>query len=122
MSENESVNQTANLLRGIMRSIDKRLDYNLVDPMHEGRLSLRLVTRGREGVVSIRTTDLRMAVVDDVLKNAIRQKIKSARDHLLSNYVVDVMGRKITRLLKQSASTREDTKSSFFYRPQRGRR
>jgi hypothetical protein len=122
MSDNEVVKQSANLLRTIMRSIDKRLEYNLVDPMHEGRLSLRLATRGREGVVSIRTDDLRMALFDDVRKNAVRQKIKSVRDHLLSHYVVDVMGCKLARMLKQSASGREETKSSFFYRRPQGRR
>ena len=34
-------------------------------------------------------------MLDNVRKNAIRQKIKSTRDHLLSNYVVDVMGKKL---------------------------
>jgi hypothetical protein len=76
MAENESVKQSANLLRTIIRSIDKKLEYSLVDPSQEGRFSLRLVTRGREGFVSIRTDDLRRAVVDDVRKNGIRQKLK----------------------------------------------
>jgi hypothetical protein len=122
MAENESVKQSANLLRTIIRSIDKKLEYSLVDPSQEGRFSLRLVTRGREGFVSIRTDDLRRAVVDDVRKNGIRQKIKSTRDHLLSNYVVDVMGKKIARMLKQSSAGKDDNKSSFFYRRPQGRR
>jgi len=122
MAENESVKQSANLLRTIIRSIDKKLEYSLVDPSQEGRFSLRLVTRGREGFVSIRTDDLRRAVVDDVRRNGIRQKIKSTRDHLLSNYVVDVMGKKIARMLKQSSAGKDDNKSSFFYRRPQGRR
>ena len=122
MAENESVKQSANLLRTIIRSIDKKLEYSLVDPTQEGRFSLRLTTRGREGLVSIRTDDLRRAVVDDVRRNGIRQKIKSARDHLLSNYVVDVMGKQIARMLKESGGNKDDNKSSFFYRRPQGRR
>jgi hypothetical protein len=65
---------------------------------------------------------LRLAVMDDVRKNTIRQKIKSTRDHLLSDYVVDVMGRKMTRMLKASAGGKDESKSSFFYRRPQGRR
>jgi hypothetical protein len=122
MAEIESVKQSANLLRTIIRSIDKKLEYSLVDPTQEGRFSLKLTTRGREGLVSIRTDDLRRAGVDDVRRNGIRQKIKSARDHLLSNYVVDVMGKQIARMLKQSGAGKDDSKSSFFYRRPQGRR
>jgi hypothetical protein len=122
MAENESVKQSANLLRTIIRSIDKKLEYSLVDPTQEGKFSLKLTTRGREGLVSIRTDDLRRAVLDDVRRNGIRQKIKSARDHLLSNYVADVMGKKLAKMLKQSSAGKDDTKSSFFYRRPQGRR
>ena len=97
MTEHEAVKQSAELLRKIIRSIDKKLEYNFIDPTQEGRFSLRLSTRGREGVVSLLTNDLRLAVGDNVRKNVIRQKIKSARDHLLSNYVVDVMGKGLRR-------------------------
>ncbi|MBM2802563.1 MAG: hypothetical protein HW419_456 [Deltaproteobacteria bacterium] len=122
MTEREAVKQSAELLRGIIRSIDKKLEYNLLDPTQEGRFSLRLSTRGRESTVSLRTDDLRMAVLDNVRKNVIRQKIKSARDHLLSNYVVDVMGKKIAKMLKLSAGSKDDSKSSFFFRRPQGRR
>jgi len=122
MTEREAVKQSAELLRGIIRSIDKKLDYSLLDPTQEGRFSLRLSTRGREGTVSLRTDDLRMAVLDNVRKNVIRQKIKSARDHLLSNYVVDVMGKKMAKMLKLSAGGKDDSKSSFFFRRPQGRR
>ena len=122
MTEQEAVKQSADLLRRIIRSIDKKLEYNFVDSNQEGRFSLRLSTRGRARVVSLVTNDLRSALLDDVRKNEIRQKIKSARDHLLSNYVDDVMGDKMARMLKQSEAGKDDVKSSFFYRRPQGRR
>jgi hypothetical protein len=122
MAERDVVKQIAELLRGIIRSIDKKLEYSLMDQTQEGRFSLRLSTRGREGVVCLATDDLRAAGHDAVRKNIIRQKIKNKRDHLLSNYVVDVMGVTIARMLKQAAGTREEFKPSFFRRPQGRRR
>lgn len=121
MVEREVVKQTAEILRGIIRSIDKKLEYSLVDQTQEGRFSLRLSSRGREGIVSILTDDLRMAGQNAVRKNAVRQKIKSTRDHLLSNYVVDVMGRKVARMLKKAGGAKDEYKPSFF-RPSQGRR
>jgi hypothetical protein len=122
MTEQETVKQSADLLRRIIRTVDKKLDYSLVDSTQQGRFSLRLSTRGRSGIVSLLTNDLRLALVDDVARNAIRQKIKSTRDHLLSNYVDDVIGRKMARMLKQAADGKDDAKSSFFYRRPMGRR
>jgi len=122
MTEQEAVKESANLLRRIIRSIDKKLEYNVIDPTEPGRFSLRLSTRGRAGVVSLSTRDLRSALVDDVRKNSIRQKIKSTRDHLLSNYVNDVMGRKMERMLTEAAGDRGDAKRSFFYSRPRSRR
>ena len=122
MAERELVKQTAELLRSIIRSIDKKLEYGLLDQTQEGRFALRLTTRGREGVVYLRSDDLRAATESATTKNAIRQKIKSKRDHLLSNYVVDVMGTKDARLLKPSAKNTDDFKSSFFRRAPMGRR
>jgi hypothetical protein len=122
MTEQEAVKQSADLLRRIIRSIDKKLEYNFIDPTQEGRFSLRLSTRGRVGVVSLLTNDLRSALVDDVRKNEIRQKIKSTRDHLLSNYVDDVIGKKMAKMLKQAAGGQGDARSSFFYRRPQGRR
>jgi len=121
MTEHEAVKQSAELLRKIIRSVDKKLEYNLVDSTQEGRFSLRLSTRGRARIVSLLTNDLRSALVDDVRRNTLRQKIKSTRDHLLSNYVEDVMGKKMARMLKES-SAQVDTKTTFFYRRSPGRR
>lgn len=121
MNEREMIKQTAEVLRGIIRSIDKKLEYSLVDQTQEGRFSLRLSSHGREGIVSILTDDLRLAGQNAVRKNAVRQKIKSTRDHLLSNYVVDVMERKVARMLKKAGASREEFKPSFF-RSSQGRR
>ncbi|MGE5220068.1 MAG: hypothetical protein ACM3SP_23945 [Chloroflexota bacterium] len=122
MTEQEAAKQSADLLRRIIRSVDKKLEYSLVDSTQEGRFALRLSVRGRAGVVSLLTNDLRTALVDDVRKNAIRQKLKSTRDHLLSNYVNDVMGKKVARMLTQANSAQGDAKASFFYNRPRGRR
>jgi hypothetical protein len=121
MTERELVRQTAELLKGIIRSIDKKLEYSLMDQTQEGRFSLRLSSRGREGVVSLLTDDLRAAGSDNVRKNAVRQKIKSTRDHLLSNYVVDVMGKRVAKMLKKAGGSEDESRRSFFRRPE-GRR
>lgn len=122
MTEQEAVKQSANLLKSIIRSVDKKLEYNFIDSAQEGRFSLRLTTRGKIGVVSLLTRDLRSALADNVRKNAIRQKIKSTRDHMLSVYVEDVMGRKVARMLTAGAVAQGDAKPSFFYRRPGGRR
>jgi len=122
MTEREVVKQTAELLRGIIRSIDKKLEYSVMDQTQEGRFSLRLSSRGRQGTVSFLTDDLLVAGRDAVRKNRIRQKIKSTRDHLLSNYVVDVMGKQVAKMLKQAGGATEDFKPSYFRRPQGRRR
>jgi hypothetical protein len=122
MSEREVVKQTAELLRAIIRSVDKKLQYSLVDQTQEGRFSLRLSSRGREGIVSLRTEDLRVAGQDSVSKNRIRQKIRSTRDHLLSNYIVDVMGRRVAKMLKQSGGAEDESRGSFFRRQPSRRR
>ena len=121
MTEREVVKQAADLLRRIIRSVDKKLEYSLMEQTQEGRFSLRLSSRGREGVVSLLTEDLRVAGHDAVRKNRVRQKIKSTRDHLLSNYVVDVMGKKAAKMLKQAAG-KDEFAPSFFRRPQGSRR
>jgi hypothetical protein len=122
MIDREVVKQTAELLRAIIRSIDKKLEYSVMDQTQEGRFSLRLSSRGREGVVSLLTDDLRVAGHDAVRKNAIRQKIKSTRDHLLSNYVVDVMGKRVAKMLKQAGGAEDESRGSFFRRPPGRRR
>ena len=122
MSEREVVKQTAELLRGIIRSIDKELEYSVMDQTQEGRFSLRLSTRGRQATVSLLTDDLLAAGRDAVLKNRVRQKIKSTRDHLLSDYVEDVTGKRIARMLKQAGGAADEFRPSYYRRPQGRRR
>jgi hypothetical protein len=122
MTERDVAKQTAELLRTIIRSVDKKLEYSLMEQTQAGRFSLRLSSRGRERTVSLLTEDLLKAGQDAVRKNAIRQKIKSTRDHLLSDHVVDVMDKRMAKMLKQADGAREESKPSFFRRPQGRRR
>jgi hypothetical protein len=115
MTEREVGRENAALLRTIVRSVDKKLEFSFVDPTYEGKISLRLSSRGREGIVSILADDLANAGRDAMRKNTVRQKIKSMRDHLLSSHVADVMGRKEAKLLKQSGGS-DESRGSFFFR------
>ena len=98
--------------------MDKKLEYSVMDQTEEGRFSLQLSLRGREGIVSLVTDDLLVAGQDSVRKNAIRQKIKSTRDGLLSYPVVDIMGVKVAKMLKQAEGGREEFRPAGFRRPQ----
>src|ERR1043166_4374454 len=122
MIERQGLKQNAEVLNSIVRSIDKKLEYSFVDDNQEGRFSLRLTSYGREKNVSLRNADLKAAGDNTVRKNMIRQKIKSTRDHLLSNYVVDVMDKKIAKMLKDAGGAKDESKPSFFRRPQGRRR
>ena len=117
MMDRITVKQSTELLTGIVRSIDKRLEYSLMDQTQEGRTSLRLSLRGREGTVSLLTEDLQAAGEDAVRKNAIRQKIKNTRDHMLANPAVDVMGKRSAKILKQAEGARDEYRPSNFRRP-----
>ena len=110
--DTQVVKQTAELLRGIIRSVDKKLEYSIIDQTVEGRFSLQLSLRGREGIVSLVTEDLLVARQDSVRKNAIRQKIKSTRDGLLSHHVVDVLGTKVAKMLKRADGAKDDVRPS----------
>ena len=122
MTEQEAAKLSADLLRKIIRSIDKRLEYKVIESAHEGRFALQLTVRGRIGCLSLLSADLRSALVDDARKNAIRQKLKSTRDNLLSNYQDDVVGTTAARILKQATKGDSDSRASFFYTRPRGRR
>ncbi|MDH3442796.1 MAG: hypothetical protein OEN50_02630, partial [Deltaproteobacteria bacterium] len=90
------------LLRDIVRSIDKKIDYSA----HEGegsRFSLHLTLRGHEGDLILDLEDLKQAKNDMVKRHQIRQKIKARRDHLdNSRYGHDILGLKAERLLRAS--------------------
>lgn len=118
MTAREGLKESEAILRGIIRSIDKNLDYAPVDSAQtEGpRFELQLTLRGRQTTVSLSRDDLRVAAQDVVRKNALRQKIKSTRDHMMDVHVVDVMGNKTARMLKASAATQESFQRPTFRR------
>jgi hypothetical protein len=122
LTEQEMAKQSADLLRRIIRSVDKKIEYNFIDTNYEGRFSIQISIRGKIGTVSLRSNDLRSALIDNVRRNAIRQKLKSTRDHLLSVYIDDVMGRKMARMLMLDSRGQSDAKASFFYRRPQPRR
>jgi hypothetical protein len=99
----KGVNQEEELLlRDIIRSIDKRIDYSA----HEGegsRFSLHLNLRGHEGNLILDLEDLKRAKTEMVKRHQIRQKIKARCDHLdKSRYGDDILGLKVAKLLRAS--------------------
>src|SRR5215475_3197003 len=119
MDGREVFKQNEELLRGIVRTIDKNLEYSLIDDSQQERFSLKLSTRGRQATVSLSIEDLKMAAQDLVRKNSIRQKNKSVRDHMMDSFVADVTGKKMARMLKQSAGSIEESRRSNFRRSPR---
>jgi hypothetical protein len=116
MTDREVLKDNEELLKAIVRSIDKNLEYRLLDDVHDARFSLRLSLRGREATVSLSMGDLKLAGLDTVRKNAIRQKIKSARDQMMTTFVEDVTGKKFAKLLKQAGTNEETFKRPVFGR------
>ena len=69
------------LLRDIIDSIDKRIDYSAREG--EGsRFTLHLSLRGRQSDVPLDLTELKLARTDMSKRHQIRQKIKTEYDHL----------------------------------------
>lgn len=91
-----------NLLREIVRSIDKRLDYSAREG--EGtKFTLHIKLKNNENNVVLDLEDLKAAKGDMIRRHQIRQKIKARADHLdKSRYVEDIMGHRSERLLKAS--------------------
>jgi len=121
MAGREVIRDNEKLLRAIIRSIDKNLDYTVEDVVEAQapRFALQLSLRGRKATVSLSVDDLKSAGDDVVRKNTIRQKIKSTRDHMMDNHLRDVTGKMMAKMLRQSAATDEDSKRSFFRRSPR---
>src|SRR5687768_1193448 len=88
------------LLREILRTIDKKIDYSAREG--EGtRFSLHFTARGHDAVVSLDLEDLKAALRDMTRRNQIRQKIKARYDHLdQSRYGADILGLKPAKLLR----------------------
>jgi len=124
MSGREVLKENEAILRGIIRSIDKNLDYTAGDgPQADaGRFTIQLALRGRHATVSLSLEDLIGAAQDVVRRNTLRQKIKSTRDHMMDVHVVDVMGNKTAKMLKESAAAQESFQRPNFRRSFGGRR
>lgn len=91
-----------NVLRNIIRSIDRRVDYSAREG-NGSRFTVHVKLRGREADVVLDLEDLKSAKQDMVKRHQIRQKIKARCDHLdKSRYSDDVLGLKLARLLKAS--------------------
>lgn len=118
MTGREVIKENEATLRGIVRSIDKNLDYSTTEGgQSEGpRFTVQLSLRGRRAVVSLALDDLIAAAQDVVRRNTIRQKLKSVRDHMMDTHVVDVMGNKTARMLKESAASQESFQRPSFNR------
>jgi hypothetical protein len=118
MTGREVMKQNDGVLRSIVRSIDKNLDYTVKDVAEDeaAKFVLRLALRGREATVSLSLNDLRSADSDAIRKNALRQKIKHARDHMMDHFVRDVTGKKIARLLKQAGGIEPAIRRPMFGR------
>jgi hypothetical protein len=119
MTGREVIQKNEALLRAIIRTIDKNLDYSLIDGGEGLRFALKLTLRGREATVSVSIEDLRLAGENAVRKNAVRQKIKGVHDHMMDSHNPDVLGTKVARMLKGTREAQETFRRSPFQRSPR---
>jgi hypothetical protein len=107
------------LLRDIIRSINKKLDYSAREG--EGsRFTLHVSLRNHQSDIVLDMEDLKAARNDMSKRHQIRQKIKARYDHLdKSRYVDDVLGLKPARLLRASPKPEPSTHQRGFGRPGR---
>jgi len=107
------------LLRAIVRSINKKIDYTA----REGggsRFSLHVSLRGRETDVLLDLEDLKMAKTDMIKRHQIRQRIKARYDHLdKSRYGDDILGLKPAKLLRASPKPEPSAQRGFGRPPRR---
>jgi hypothetical protein len=105
-----------NLLRDIIRSIDKRVDYSAKEG--EGsRFTIRVKLRNHEADVVLDLEDLKTARTDMVRRHQIRQKIKARCDHLdKSRYGDDVLGLKSAKILRATPKPEAPVHRSGFGR------
>lgn len=105
-----------NLLRDIIRSIDKKVDYSAKEG--EGsHFTIRVKLRNHEADIVLDLEDLRSARTDMVRRHQIRQKIKARCDHLdQSRYGEDVLGLKSAKILRASPKPEAPVHRSGFGR------
>jgi hypothetical protein len=108
-----------NLLREIIRSVDKKIDYSAREG--EGsKFTLHLKLKNHEGNVILDLEDLKNAKQDQIRRHQIRQKIKARCDHLdTSRYGADILGLQSARILKTSPKLEPMAQRSFNRNPPR---
>ena len=107
------------LLREIVRTIDKKLDYTTREG--EGsRFSLHVKLRNHEGDVYLDLDELKAAKTDTIKRHQIRQKIKARCDHLdNSRYGADILGLEPAKLLRASPKPEPNLQRGFGRPPRR---
>jgi hypothetical protein len=105
------------LLREIIRSIDKKLDYTAREG--EGsRFTLHVSLRGHQSDIILDMEELTTAKADMSKRHQIRQKIKARYDHLdKSRYGGDVLGLRPAKLLRASPKPEPSIHQRGFGRP-----
>jgi hypothetical protein len=105
-----------NLLRDIIRSIDKKVDYTAKEGQGS-RFTVHVKLRSHEADVMLDIEDLKAARTDMVRRHQIRQKLKARCDHLdMSRYAHDILGLKPARLLRTSPKPEFTPQRSGFGR------
>jgi hypothetical protein len=105
-----------NLLRDIIRSIDKRVDYSAKEAAGT-RFTVHVKLRGHEADVVLDLEDLKAARTDMIRRQQIRHKIKARCDHLdKSRYGDDVLGLKSARILRASPKLEAPAQRGGFNR------
>jgi hypothetical protein len=107
------------LLRDIIRSINKKIDY-MAREGQGTRFTLHLKLRGHEADVGLDLEDLKLAKTDMARRHQVRQKIKARYDHLdRSRYDEDILGLKPAKLLRASPKPEPSTQQRGFGRSPR---
>jgi len=105
-----------NLLRDIIRSVDKRIDYS-ANKTDGTKFSIHVKLRNHEGDIILDLEDLTAAKNDMIRRHHIRQKIKARCEHLdKSRYGDDVLGLKPAKLLRASPKLEPMAQRSSFSR------
>jgi hypothetical protein len=88
------------LLREIVRSVDKRIDYSAREG--EGtKFTIHVKLKNLEGDIMLDIEELRAAKTDMIKRHQIRHKIKARCDHLdPSRYGDDILGLRPAKLLR----------------------
>ena len=91
-----------NLLRDIIRSVDKRIDYSAKEA-DGSKFSIHVKLRNHEGEIMLDLEDLKAAKSDMIRRHQIRAKIKARCEHLdKSRYGEDILVLNPAKLLRAS--------------------